>query len=321
MMDITTQELSHNETTTALALVWEVFTEFEAPDYSQEGIDEFRSFLSNQGEMNKLQFIGAFIQDKIVGIIAMRQDHISLLFVKKEFHRQGIAKKLFWSVLSQNKGDRITVNSSPYALEIYRKLGFIATNTEQITNGIRYTPMTYARKGHVIEPGTPADMDELEKLYDDLNDYLSATINHPGWIKGIYPTREDAVRGIENNTLYVARYDGKITGSIILDHQPEEAYNNVEWKVDVDYKHVFVIRTFVVHPSFLKRGIGLALMNYSLKLAQNSGIQSIRLDVYEKNLPAISLYEKCGFDYIGTVDLGLSNYGLDWFKLYEKVVN
>jgi len=42
--------------------------------------------------------------------------------------------------------------------------------------------------------------------------------------------------------------------------------------------------------------------------------------VYENNFPAISLYEKCGFEYVDTVDLGFGNYGLDWFKLYEKLV-
>lgn len=32
----------------------------------------------------------------------------------------------------------------------------------------------------IIEPGTSADIDELEKLYNELNDYLAATINYPG---------------------------------------------------------------------------------------------------------------------------------------------
>lgn len=61
-------------------------------------------------------------------------------------------------------------------------------------------------------------------------------------------------------------------------------------------------------------------MEFSLDLARSTDMKSIRLDVYEKNLPAISLYEKCGFDYIDTVDLGLGHYGLNWFKLYEKIV-
>ena len=172
----------------------------------------------------------------------------------------------------------------------------------------------------IIEPGTSTDIDELEKLYNELNDYLAATINYPGWIKGIYPVRENAVAGIEDNTLFVVRHNGKIVGSVIIDHHPDEAYNNVKWKVDVDYSRIFVIRTFVVHPSFLKMGIGRALMDYSFELAQQSGIKSIRLDVYENNLPAIALYEKCGFEYIDTVDLGLGHYGLEWFKLYEKII-
>ena len=172
----------------------------------------------------------------------------------------------------------------------------------------------------IIEPGTSADINELEKLYDELNDYLAGTISYPGWIKGVYPVREDAVAGVNDETLYVARYDGRIVGSVILNHQPEKAYENVKWKIELDYSHIFVIHTFVVYPSFLKIGVGHALMDYSLELAQSSGIKSVRLDVYEKNLPAISLYEKCGFEYIDTVDLGLGHYGLEWFKLYEKII-
>ena len=101
----------------------------------------------------------------------------------------------------------------------------------------------------VIESGISADIDELERLYDDLNDYLSATTNYPGWIKGVYPVRENAVSAILNNNIFVARHEGKIVGSIILDHQPEEAYHGVKWKLDADYSSIFVVRTFVVYPS------------------------------------------------------------------------
>lgn len=106
----------------------------------------------------------------------------------------------------------------------------------------------------IIELGTSADIDELERLYDELNDYLATTVNYPGWIKGIYPVREDAVSGVNDNSLFVARCDGKIVGSVILNHQPEKAYENIKWKIDVDYSHIFVVRTFVVHPSFLQMG-------------------------------------------------------------------
>lgn len=172
----------------------------------------------------------------------------------------------------------------------------------------------------IIELGTSADIDELERLYDELNDYLATTVNYPGWIKGIYPVREDAVAGVNDNSLFVARCDGKIVGSVILNHHPEKAYENIGWKIDIDYSHILVVHTFVVHPSFLQKGVGRALMEYSLDLARSTEMKSIRLDVYEKNLPAVSLYEKCGFDYIDTVDLGLGHYGLNWFKLYEIII-
>lgn len=149
-MDISVRDLSNNEVAIALELTWEVFLQFEAPDYSQEGINEFRCFLDNQDGMKELRFFGAFSHDKLVGTLAMRQSHISLLFVRKEFHRQGIAKKLFHHMLSQIKSNEITVNSSPYALEVYGKLGFTATNTEQATNGIRYTPMLHTRRDFKI---------------------------------------------------------------------------------------------------------------------------------------------------------------------------
>ena len=32
----------------------------------------------------------------------------------------------------------------------------------------------------IIELGTSADIDELERLYDELNDYLATTLNYPG---------------------------------------------------------------------------------------------------------------------------------------------
>lgn len=141
------RKLCWNEIHLALALVWDVFLEYEAPDYPQEGIDEFRSFLDNREEIDKLSFTGAWENGNLLGVLAMRGNHISLLFVKKEYHRRGIAKALFANLQNQTEADQITVNSSPYAREIYGKLGFQAIAAEQVTNGIRYIPMVYVKKG------------------------------------------------------------------------------------------------------------------------------------------------------------------------------
>lgn len=171
-----------------------------------------------------------------------------------------------------------------------------------------------------IELGNVNNIDELENLYNDLNDYLKENENYPGWIKGIYPVRQNAIDGVKKGNLYVAKHNETIIGSIILSHEPESAYCNVKWGFESDYSDVFVIHTFAVHPKFMKCGVGKALLNFADKQSIKSNVKSIRLDVYEGNIPAIRLYEKCGFKYIDTVDLGLGNYGLKWFKLYEKLL-
>jgi predicted GNAT family N-acyltransferase len=40
-----------------------------------------------------------------------------------------------------NQAERITVKSSPYAVEIYEKMGFEKVGDEQEIHGIRFIPM------------------------------------------------------------------------------------------------------------------------------------------------------------------------------------
>lgn len=175
-------------------------------------------------------------------------------------------------------------------------------------------------KNYVIEKGTVNDIDELENLYNDLNDYLESGINYPGWAKGIYPIRETAVNGIQDNNLFVLKMNGEIAGSIILNHEPESAYSQVTWRIEADYKDIIVIHTLVVHPKYMKSGVGKKLMDFAKKYSLKQEIKAIRLDVSIHNAPAISLYEKCRYKYVGTVDLGLNIPDLIWFKLYELIL-
>lgn len=171
-----------------------------------------------------------------------------------------------------------------------------------------------------IRLGTEKDIDSLAQLYDKLNDYLAATTNYPGWIKGVYPVRKDAADGINEGCLFVATENEEIIGSMILRKEPEPAYLTVTWQTELDYKNVLVIYTFAVHPQKHQHGIGKRMLEFAAQYAKDTDIKALRLDVYENNIPAIRLYEKCGYKYIDTVSLGLEDYGLDWFRLYEKLL-
>lgn len=139
------RKLTASETQTALDLVWKVFQKYEAPDYSKEGVEEFYRSIHDDNYLSMLSLYGAFVSEKLVGVIATRSEgtHIALFFVDGEYHRNGIGKKLFQTVLSQCSTNRMTVNSSPYAVPVYHKLGFTDTDTEQVINGLRFTPMGF----------------------------------------------------------------------------------------------------------------------------------------------------------------------------------
>lgn len=134
----------------AMALVWKVFQTYEAPDYTQEGTDAFREFITIEdikakAKAKEMSLWGCYILEDLTGVICTRDDnHIALLFVAENFHRRGIARKLLETVkevVAEKDIAEITVNSSPYGVEAYHRLGFEDTGAATVTNGITYTPM------------------------------------------------------------------------------------------------------------------------------------------------------------------------------------
>ena len=79
----------------------------------------------------------------LAGMIATCSEgkHITLFFVNGKYHRRGIGKELMQLAVRDNQTGKLTVNSSPYAVEIYKKLGFSPTGPEEISDGIRFTHM------------------------------------------------------------------------------------------------------------------------------------------------------------------------------------
>lgn len=141
--DCVIRKIKQEEIERALCLVWKVFQEYEAPDYTKEGMKEFYKSIHDENYISELCCYGAFVGEELVGIIATRNErtHIALFFVDGKYHRQGIGKRLFQTVQMKCYSDKMTVNSSPYAVPVYHKLGFVDTNGEQAINGLRFIPM------------------------------------------------------------------------------------------------------------------------------------------------------------------------------------
>lgn len=150
-MDYKINNLKIEQLNEVLDLVKSVFDEFEAPYYSEYGIENFYKF-ANFDNLKKmlqenLKILVAKYNDKIIGMVAYKDySHISMLFVDKEYHHKGIAKELTLKMIddciqNNKKVVNITVNSSPYAIGFYQKLNFKEVSEEQEVDGIKFTPM------------------------------------------------------------------------------------------------------------------------------------------------------------------------------------
>ena len=94
-------KLDKNEINKYSSMINNVFDEFVGKDYSDEGNKVFKDFIDTKNILERLNNDGnksivAKHNNEIIGILETKNnDHISLFFVKKEFHNKGIGKKLF----------------------------------------------------------------------------------------------------------------------------------------------------------------------------------------------------------------------------------
>ena len=149
MLEYKIEELKLESLEEAINVIEDTFMKFEAPDYSKQGIESFFKFANYEtikvNLSKNMKMYVAKVNEKIVGVIGYRDNsHINLLFVLEEYQHNGIAKSLYNLVLENCKNantKRITVNSSPYAHNVYLKLGFIDDNQMQEVDGIKFYPM------------------------------------------------------------------------------------------------------------------------------------------------------------------------------------
>ena len=139
------------EVVAGLHLVWDVFIRENAGSCTQQGIEEFARFIKMENfmplvERGEMIVFGVVEGQELGGIGAVQSDgHISLLFVRPDLRRRGIAKALVNEMCRfctmQLALMRITVNASVVSTEAYHHMGFRDLAPVQEKDGIRFVPM------------------------------------------------------------------------------------------------------------------------------------------------------------------------------------
>lgn len=144
------RELRPAELSAAIEKVVEVFSEFVRPDLTEGGWTKLLEYLDTGAAIARAGdhvTIGAFDGGALVGVLEIRRTtHISLLVVDKRNFGRGVARRLLTEACERcHQADasieQLTVNASRYAIEAYRRLGFLETAEEMVVDGIRFTPM------------------------------------------------------------------------------------------------------------------------------------------------------------------------------------
>lgn len=148
--DITTRDMADGERERVFDLVMRSFDRFLRPDYSDEGIGEFgraaHSFVVERPVNHRISV--AERDGALLGMIDVRDwSHICLFFVEPSEQGQGIGRALLAAAVEQSvragvSPRALTVNSSPWAVKVYERLGFARTGPLVEHKGIRAVPMT-----------------------------------------------------------------------------------------------------------------------------------------------------------------------------------
>jgi len=168
-----------------------------------------------------------------------------------------------------------------------------------------------------IRKCTARDVIALGKFYDEIVKYLCDTVNYPKWIYKQYPSEQSVALMTEKDSQYVCFADGEIVGAFVLNCDPQGAYEQACWSKSIEQGRYLVCHTLAVSPRRQKQGLGKQIVEFCIKYARDNLFQAVRLDVVPTNYPARRLYERCGFNYVGDVDLKRGYQEIPLFSMYE----
>ncbi len=145
----------------------------------------------------------------------------------------------------------------------------------------------------MIRKATRADIDKILALANTTRANMIQNGLHQ-WEEG-YPNKAIFLSDLEKSGLYVFVHEGKISGSISILHENEEAYKEISWLKEKS----LVIHRVIVNPNSQRMGIGFKLFEHAKQLGLANNYESVKIDTHPDNLKMQGLIKKTGYEYIG----------------------
>lgn len=129
----------------------------------------------------------------------------------------------------------------------------------------------------------------------------------------VYPDRDILRLDIIARQLFVGKINSEIVCAYVLNTDCDAEYQFGEWKYQQEYARI--VHRLCVHPNYQRCGVARNTMLHIERQARNLGARSIRLDAFTLNPYALRLYERLGYNPVGTVTWRKGN-----FYLMEKLI-
>jgi len=159
--------------------------------------------------------------------------------------------------------------------------------------------------------------EEAPKLAELFNSFDREGLWPGGFTGGVPYTAERILDSfpvaVKNICILVSTHNGEFTGICTLHPHPEDA-------------EAAYIGLLGVHPDYLGKGHGKALILKSLQIATENNFRRVDLDTWAGNLRAVPLYKKCGMFWVPKTSVrmqdyipGIINFSLakDFFKKHD----
>lgn len=160
---------------------------------------------------------------------------------------------------------------------------------------------------------------KVTAFYHRVIEHLERNVNYPNW-SSAHPGDQGIRDAIAAGEQYMCVENGTVLGALVLNENPEGAYDAGAWREKLENGDFLVIHALAVDPSFARRGIGAFMVEQCIGIALQGGYRALRLDVVPGNFPAARLYQKKGFVYAGTRDLQRHIDAVPVFDLYELIL-
>ena len=142
----------------------------------------------------------------------------------------------------------------------------------------------------ICRKATKSDMAKLNDMYTAIVEDMQSN-NIAIW-DDIYPM-EQIEFDVADECMYVLDIDGDIVGAFSV-YDTNSAEDEIEWQ-DTSASRIY-IGLIGVNMNNRRQGVGKKIIDEVVNIATSRGVRFIRLMVEDRNVPAINMYTKYGFE-------------------------